>query len=77
MKKEILVDVAKVMTAPELPKGGSGFQYAGGVILPKAILDGSDSVLLTYIPARIMKDEEARDLIFESQDRDYFSMLRT
>lgn len=75
VKRTTLVDVAKVLTAPDLPSAGYGFQFVGGVVMPLSLLTGSSSVLLRYIPA-IMDDSEHQELLFDYENKDYFSVPR-
>ncbi|KAL8996932.1 MAG: hypothetical protein Q9188_006448 [Gyalolechia gomerana] len=75
VKRTTLIDVAKVLTAPKLPSGGYGFQFAGGALMPVSLLTGGSSVLLRYIPA-IIDDSEHRELLFDYEDKDYFSVPR-
>ncbi|KAL9596517.1 MAG: hypothetical protein Q9219_005738 [cf. Caloplaca sp. 3 TL-2023] len=75
VKRTTLIDVAKVLTAPSLPQGGYGFQFSEGMIMPVSLLTGSSSILLRYIPA-IMDDSEHQDLLFDYENKDYFSVPR-
>ena len=51
IKQGTLIEVAKIFTAPGLPSGGNGFQFAGGSVMPVSSVDkGSTSVLLKYAP---------------------------
>ncbi|KAL8687134.1 MAG: hypothetical protein Q9218_006607 [Villophora microphyllina] len=76
VKRETLMDVAKVLTAPSLPSGGYGFQYASGMVMPVSLLTGSSSILLRYIPAIVDKSEH-EELLFDYENKDYFSVPRT
>ncbi|KAI9803143.1 MAG: hypothetical protein M1833_001214 [Piccolia ochrophora] len=70
-----VVDLAKALTAPNLPRGGYGFQYAHGLILP-AFLSGSSSLhLLRYHPARM--DKSKTDLLFDYEHKDYYTAPRS
>ena len=72
VKPTTLIDVAKVFTAPELPPGGYGFQYTGGIVVPISLLGGSSSILLRYVPA-IVDDSQHQELLFGYENKDYFS----
>ena len=74
VKRTTLIDVAKVLNAPNLPLGGYGLQFTRG-IMPVSLLTGGSSILLRYIPA-IMNDSEHRDLLFDDEHKDYFSVPR-
>ncbi|OAQ90457.1 hypothetical protein VFPFJ_04617 [Purpureocillium lilacinum] len=70
-----IVDLAKVFTARQLPRGGYGFQYSQGVILP-AFLSGSRSLhLLRYHPARFYKSEP--DVLFDYEHQEYVNAPRS
>ena len=70
-----IVDLAKVFTAPKLPQGGYGFQYAQGLVLP-AFLSGSRTLhLLRYHPAKFYTGEG--DVLFDYEHREYISAPRT
>ncbi|KAJ6441381.1 Zeaxanthin epoxidase, chloroplastic [Purpureocillium lavendulum] len=70
-----IVDLAKVFTARNLPRGGYGFQYSQGVILP-AFLSGSRSLhLLRYHPARFYKSEP--DVLFDYEHQEYVNAPRS
>ncbi|KAL8941767.1 MAG: hypothetical protein Q9216_002052 [Gyalolechia sp. 2 TL-2023] len=75
VKRTTLIDVAKVLTAPNLPSGGYGFQYAGGIIMPVSLLTGGSSILLRHVPA-VMDDSEHRELLLDYENKDYFSVPR-
>ena len=75
VKRTTLLDVAKVLMAPDLPSGGYGFQYARGVVMPTLLLTGSSSILLRYIPA-IIDDSQQQELLFDYEKKDYFSVPR-
>lgn len=67
-----IVDQAKAVSAPALPRGGYGLQYSQGLILP-AFLSGSASLhLLRYHPARL--DESSVDLLFDYEYPIYRSL---
>ncbi|AEO68493.1 uncharacterized protein THITE_2051111, partial [Thermothielavioides terrestris NRRL 8126] len=54
VSRETLLETAKVLTAPDLPAGGYGFQYDHGVVLPAALFSGAGSSLfLRYSPTRL------------------------
>ncbi|KAI4251096.1 MAG: hypothetical protein LQ352_005063 [Teloschistes flavicans] len=76
VKRETIIDVAKILTASSLPSRGYGFQYASGMVMPVSLLTGNSSVLLRYIPATV-DDSEQQELLFDYQDKDYFSIPRT
>ncbi|PTB69979.1 hypothetical protein BBK36DRAFT_47169 [Trichoderma citrinoviride] len=70
-----IVDLAKVFTARGLPRGGYGFQYSQGLILP-AFLSGSRSLhLLRYHPAHLNSSET--DLLFDYEHAQYIAAPRT
>lgn len=66
-----IVNLAKTLTAPDLPSGGYGFQYSQGLVLP-AFLSGSPSCyLLRYHPARL--EDTSNNLLFDYEHTDYDS----
>lgn len=70
-----IVDLAKVFTARQLPRGGYGFQYSQGLILP-AFLSGSRSLhLLRYHPAHL--NSSLGDVLFDYEHAQYISAPRT
>lgn len=70
-----IVDLAKVFTARNLPRGGYGFQYSQGVILP-AFLSGSRSLhLLRYHPARFYNSET--EVLFDYEHQEYINAPRS
>ncbi|PKS07339.1 hypothetical protein jhhlp_005941 [Lomentospora prolificans] len=70
-----IVDLAKVFAARGLPKGGYGFQYSQGLVLP-AFLSGSRSLhLLRYHPARLNPGEP--EVLFDYEHGEYFNAPRT
>ncbi|KAL6854077.1 hypothetical protein J3F83DRAFT_764549 [Trichoderma novae-zelandiae] len=70
-----IVDLAKVFTARQLPRGGYGFQYSQGLILP-AFLSGSRSLhLLRYHPAHL--SSSVTDVLFDYEHAQYISAPRT
>ncbi|TFB04216.1 hypothetical protein CCMA1212_003458 [Trichoderma ghanense] len=70
-----IVDLAKVFTARHLPRGGYGFQYSQGLILP-AFLSGSRSLhLLRYHPAHL--NTSATDVLFDYEHAQYINAPRT
>ena len=75
VKRTTLVDVAKVLTASDLPTGGYGFQYAKGIVMPTSLFTGGSSTLLRYVPA-IVDDSQHHELLFDYQHKDYFAVLR-
>jgi len=50
LNHEHLFEISKKLTAPELPKGGFGFQYAGGTVLPALLFGKPDSMFVKYVP---------------------------
>lgn len=75
VKRPTLLDVARGLRAPGLPSGGYGFQFARGVVMPVSLLTGSSSVLLRYLPA-IVDDSQHQELLFDYENRDYYSVPR-
>ncbi|KAL8736869.1 MAG: hypothetical protein Q9181_002260 [Wetmoreana brouardii] len=75
VKRTTLVDAAKVLTAPGLPSGGYGFQYASGIVMPMSLFNGGSSTLLKYVPA-IVDDSQHHELLFDYENKDYFSVPR-
>jgi hypothetical protein len=75
IKRTTILDVAKALTAPNLPSGGYGFQYQNGLVMPAALLTGTSSVLLRYIPATL-DDRGNKEVLFESEYNDYYSVPR-
>lgn len=70
-----IVDLAKIFTARHLPRGGYGFQYSQGLILP-AFLSGSRSLhLLKYHPARVYDSEP--EILFDYEHKEYINAPRT
>lgn len=70
-----IVDLAKVFTARHLPRGGYGFQYSQGLILP-AFLSGSRSLhLLRYHPAHVYNSEP--EVLFDYEHKEYINAPRT
>ena len=70
-----IVDLAKVFTARNLPRGGYGFQYSQGLILP-AFLSGSHSLhLLRYHPAHVYNSEP--EVLFDYEHKEYINAPRT
>lgn len=70
-----IVDLAKVFTARNLPRGGYGFQYAQGLILP-AFLSGSRSLhLLRFHAARVYDTDP--EVLFDYEHREYTNAPRT
>lgn len=76
IKRTTILDVAKALTAPNLPSGGYAFQYNNGLVMPAALLTGTSSILLKYIPA-ILDDREEKEVLFDSEYNDYYSVPRT
>lgn len=75
MEQNMIVDVAKAFTGPNLPSGGYGLQYSEGLILP-AYLSGCASLhLLQYHPARL--DDSLAEILFVYEYEDYYSAART
>ncbi|KAL8699488.1 MAG: hypothetical protein Q9201_005977 [Fulgogasparrea decipioides] len=75
VERTTLVDAAKVLTAPGLPSGGYGFQYASGIVMPISVFTGGPSILLRYVPA-IVDDSQHHELLFDYENKDYFSVPR-
>ncbi|ENH62929.1 hypothetical protein FOC1_g10006395 [Fusarium oxysporum f. sp. cubense race 1] len=70
-----IVDLAKVFTARHLPRGGYGFQYSQGLVLP-AFLSGSTSLhLLRYHPAHVYDVES--EVLFDYEHKEYIDAPRT
>ncbi|KAG4268368.1 hypothetical protein FPRO04_14794 [Fusarium proliferatum] len=70
-----IVDLAKVFTARHLPRGGYGFQYSQGLVLP-AFLSGSTSLhLLRYHPAHVYDSES--EVLFDYEHKEYIDAPRT
>jgi hypothetical protein len=63
-----IVDLAKVFTGPDLLRGGYGFQYAQGLVLPAFISGSSSAHLLRYHAAKV---EAVGDVIFEYENKSY------
>ncbi|KAL2812984.1 hypothetical protein BJX63DRAFT_432273 [Aspergillus granulosus] len=75
VQHQAIVDLAKVFTSRGLPRGGYGFQYAHGLVLP-AFLSGSNSIhLLRYHPARL--DDNSVDLLLDYEHKEYVNAPRT
>jgi len=75
VQHQAIVDLAKVFTSRGLPRGGYGFQYAHGLVLP-AFLSGSSSIhLLRYHPARL--DDSTVDLLLDYEHKEYINAPRT
>lgn len=76
LPQKAIVDMAKALTAPDLPSGGFGFQYSQGIVLP-AFLAGSPSrSLLRYYPAR-EADSSAPEVLFEYEYPSYEAAERS
>lgn len=79
VSQNLLVDVAKVFTAPSLPSGGYGLQYRQGLILP-AFLSGSNSIhLLRFHGAHLngsVADPKA-EILFDYEYESYPSAPRS
>ncbi|KAF4333982.1 hypothetical protein FBEOM_12188 [Fusarium beomiforme] len=70
-----IVDLAKVFTARHLPRGGYGFQYSQGLILP-AFLSGSPSLhLLRWHPAHVYDSEP--EVLFDYEHKEYINAPRS
>lgn len=70
-----VVGFAKALLAPDLPtKGGFGFQYEHGLILPAFLAGGSSYHLLQYFPAKLYKDVST--VGFDYELTDYYSAPR-
>jgi hypothetical protein len=75
VQHQAIVNLAKVFTSRGLPRGGYGFQYAHGLVLP-AFLSGSNSIhLLRYHPARL--DDSSVDLLLDYEHTEYINAPRT
>ncbi|KAL4783846.1 hypothetical protein BJX76DRAFT_348296 [Aspergillus varians] len=75
VQHQAIVDIAKVFTSRTLPRGGYGFQYAHGLVLP-AFLSGSSSIhLLRYHPAKL--DDSSADLLLDYEHREYVNAPQT
>ena len=77
VKRSTILDVAKVFTAPGLPSGGYGFQYAHGTVIPTSLLTGAPSVLLRYVPAILDEEVGQKEILFDNEHKDYYSVPRT
>jgi hypothetical protein len=65
VSRETLLETAKVLTAPDLPAGGYGFQYDHGVVLPAALFSGAGSSLfLRYSPTRLAEEPSQQPVLF-------------
>ncbi|KAJ5647162.1 hypothetical protein N7490_003534 [Penicillium lividum] len=61
-----ILEVAKVLTAPNLPEGGYGFQLSQGTVLPAVLFTQSATRLLRYFTAHVQETgEEDRCVLFE------------
>ena len=70
-----LVSYAKAVLAFDPPaKGGYGFQYAHGMVVPAFLLRDSSLHLLHYIPAKL--DLDTTDVLFDYEHEDYYSAPR-
>lgn len=69
-----IVDLAKVLTGRGLPRGGYGFQYAQGLVLPAFFSGSASNNLLRYHAAKV---EEGQDLLFEYEHGSYTDAPRT
>ncbi|KAL3462225.1 hypothetical protein BJX64DRAFT_288556 [Aspergillus heterothallicus] len=75
VQHQAIVDLAKIFTSRSLARGGYGFQYAHGLVLP-AFLSGSNSIhLLRYHPARL--DDSSVDLLLDYEHKEYVNAPRT
>ncbi|KAJ5759696.1 hypothetical protein N7520_006852 [Penicillium odoratum] len=71
-----ILEVAKVLTAPNLPEGGFGFQYSQGTVLPAVLFTQSATRLLRYFPAQVQEPgEEDRCVLFECPNSNLQSNL--
>lgn len=79
VSQTVLIDVAKVFTAPSLPSGGYGVQYSHGLILP-AFLSGSNSLHLlrfhsAYLDASVA--QTGAEILFDYEYANYPSAPRS
>ncbi|KAL2792989.1 hypothetical protein BJX66DRAFT_352065 [Aspergillus keveii] len=65
VQHQAIVNLAKVFTSRNLPRGGYGFQYAHGLVLP-AFLSGSNSIHLLSV-----------DLLLDYEHTEYINAPRT
>jgi len=75
VSQKTLVDVAKTFTAPDLPDGGYGFQYANFVILPAFLFGSSSRSLLRIHPTQVEKSDTP--ILFDYEYPDYYTAQRT
>lgn len=70
-----VISYAKAVLAFSSPaRGGYGFQYAQGMVIPTLLVGGSSRHLLQYIPAIL--DQSTTDVLFDYEFGDYYSAPR-
>ncbi|KAJ5106943.1 hypothetical protein N7456_003618 [Penicillium angulare] len=64
------LEVAKVLTAPDILAGGYGFQYRSGTVLPESLFSQKPTCLLRYLPVHILEISREEPVLFDFQNSD-------
>lgn len=77
ISQSAVTNLAKAVLAPRLlPKGGYGFQYEHGLVLPAFLAGSSSRRMLYYCPARLDSESSESEILFDYEHQDYYSAPR-